>query len=173
MIVGLGHYARTGKDEAALALVADGWQRVSFADPVRELTLATNPQIARLVNVGGWDQAKVHPTVVHVMEDIGRIIRRDFGPDAFIDAALRRITKLNVVVTDVRYPNEVQRLRELDAVLIKVERPGVGPSRPSDRHLIGYRGWDHHLENDGTVEQLHDRIRQIVSGHIPRPGGNT
>lgn len=163
MIVGLGHVARCGKDEAAVALVADGWQRISFADPVRELTIATNPSIARIVAIGGWDHAKAHPYVVRVMEDVGRTIRREFGPDALIDAALRKVTKPNVCVTDVRYSNEVARLREMDALLVKVERPGVGPSRPSDRHLIGYQGWDTTLTNDSTIDDLHAQIRQLIS----------
>ena len=162
-LLGLGHYSRTGKDEAASALVADGWQRISFADPVRELTLATNPQIARIVSIGGWDHAKVHPFVVNIMEAVGRSIRRDFGPDAFIDAALRRIDKPNVVFTDVRYENEVLRLRDMGATLVKVERPGVGPSRPSDRHLLDFEGWDAFLENDADIDTLHSRIRQLVA----------
>ena len=163
MILALGHYSRTGKDEAASALVADGWQRISFADPVRTLTLATNPSIARLVSIGGWEHAKCHPYVIRIMEEVGRTIRRDFGSDAFIDAALRKVNRPNVVVTDLRYASEVQRLRELDAVLVKVERPGVGPSRPSDRHLLGYVGWDATIRNDGSRDDLHARIRHLVS----------
>lgn len=42
-LVGLCGYAGSGKDEAAKALTAIGWQRVAFADAVREVALAINP----------------------------------------------------------------------------------------------------------------------------------
>lgn len=43
MIVGLAGYARSGKDEAAKALVGQGWERRAFADVLRNFVLAVNP----------------------------------------------------------------------------------------------------------------------------------
>jgi dephospho-CoA kinase len=45
MIVGISGYARSGKDEAAKALVEMGFERRAFADKLREFLLALNPMV--------------------------------------------------------------------------------------------------------------------------------
>ena len=44
-VIALCGYAGSGKDTAAEALIEQGWQRVSFADPIREMLLAINPYV--------------------------------------------------------------------------------------------------------------------------------
>lgn len=163
MIVGIGHIARTGKDTVAEALVADGWQRLSFADALRDLALAANPYIAAIVATSGWEGAKAHTQINHVMEDLGKTVRRQFGPDCLIDAVFRQMDGRNVVISDCRYPSEVVRIREAGGFLVRVDRPGVGPSRPSDRHLVGWDGWDAVVTNDSTPDDLARAILALVS----------
>ena len=45
-VIGLCGYATAGKDEAARGLEPFGFQRVSFADPVRAAALAIDPIVA-------------------------------------------------------------------------------------------------------------------------------
>ena len=163
MIVGLGHIARSGKDTAAAALVEDGWQRLAFADALRELALAANPYIASIVETSGWEGAKAHTQINHVMEDLGSVVRRQFGPDALVEAVMRQRDERNVVISDVRYPSEVFGIREAGGFLVRVDRPGVGPTRASDRHLLGYAGWDAVVTNDGTPADLRRAIRRAVT----------
>ena len=161
MILGLGHCARSGKDTAADALVADGWRKLSFADPVRAMTLAANPLIAALVDRGGWEQAKLHGEVIVALEEMGRQIRSWFGPEALVNALFDRVGDDDVVIPDVRFPSEVHRIKEAGGLVIRIDRPGVGPSRPSDRHLIGHQ-FDRVITNSGTAEDLRSRIRRAV-----------
>lgn len=42
-IIGLCGYPGSGKDEAAKFLIARGWQRIAFADPLRAMALAIDP----------------------------------------------------------------------------------------------------------------------------------
>ena len=163
MILGIGHVARTGKDTAAEALVDDGWQRLSFADALRELALAANPYIASVVESDGWEGAKAHTQINHVMEHLGSTVRQQFGPDALIEAVFRQMDTRNVVIADVRYPAEVLRIRESGGVLVRVDRPGVAPSRASDRLLVGYEDWDAVVVNDGTPADLGRAIRRVVA----------
>ncbi len=44
-ILGLHGYARSGKDAAAEALVAIGWERIAFADVLRDIAYATDPYV--------------------------------------------------------------------------------------------------------------------------------
>jgi hypothetical protein len=136
---------------------------LSFADALRDLALAANPYIASIVDTGGWEGAKSHTQINHVMEDLGVTVRRQFGPDALIDAVFRQMDGRNVVISDVRYPTEVFRIRESGGFLVRVDRPGIGPSRASDRLLLGYSGWDATIRNDGSVADLGRAIRRVVA----------
>ena len=44
-LVGLSGYARSGKDEAAKVLVEAGWERIAFADKLRQMLYEINPII--------------------------------------------------------------------------------------------------------------------------------
>jgi hypothetical protein len=67
-----------------------------------------------------------------------------------------------LVITDVRQPQEVEKLRALGAFLIKVHRPGVSIYDDKlDAALADYKGWDYILENDGTLEQLKEKTHQL------------
>lgn len=162
MLLGLGHCARTGKDECAAALVADGWQQLAFADTLRDLALVTNPYIASIVETSGWEGAKAHTQINHVMEDLGKLVRERFGADSLIEAVFRQMHAGNVVISDVRYPSEILAIRDAGGFVVRVDRPGVGPSRPSDRHLVGFE-WDATILNDGAVADLRDSVRRVVT----------
>lgn len=127
--------ARVGKDTVANRLVGRfGYQRLAFADEVRELALKANPYVGRyfrladLVEECGWDEAKVlFPDVRRTLQELGETMRR-LDPDHWIRAVDRQISRTNspIVVTDCRYPNEAAFLRDRHGfTLVKVTRPGV------------------------------------------------
>jgi hypothetical protein len=163
-VCGIGHVARTGKDTAAAALVDDGWTRLSFADPLRNIAKASNLRLGRLVDDVGWEGAKFHMETTAVLERMGSALRREFGPDCLVNAVFDQMEEGgSYVIADVRYINEVNRIRSAGGVVVRVDRPGVGPSRPSDRHLCGYESWDAVLRNDGSVSDLAAAIRGYVT----------
>lgn len=140
-LVGLMGRKRSGKDSFASALVADhGFQRVAFADPLKDALLRFDPllptmtgaeRLSSIVESHGWEAAKGYPSVRKALQDYGVVIREVVDPNAWIQAASRRIRELHamgenhVVVTDVRFPNEVAYIREHGGVLVYVERPGL------------------------------------------------
>jgi hypothetical protein len=62
-------------------------------------------------------------------------------------------TKIVFVVTDLRFPNEVEVLRAMSAVLVKVicENPSGTPAA-ADKSLESFTGWDYILQNPKTPE---------------------
>jgi hypothetical protein len=171
-VVGLCGHAGAGKDETAAGLLKSGWERVSFADPVRAALLALNPFIAGLgqhietaVKVRGWGESKRDMDVRWLLQRIGTEAGRDIhGQDCWVNIARRKIeaTSKNVVVTDVRFPNEVAMIRDLGGEIIRVDRPGVGPvnDHPAEHQPIES---EHTIINDGTVEELHDAILELIA----------
>jgi hypothetical protein len=172
LLVGLCGYAGSGKDEAAKGLVADGWERVALADALRDALLALNPRVndeylrplSTVIAGDSWEFAKTLPDVRRLLQRLGTEAGRDIhGQDCWVNIARRKIlaTSNNVVVTDIRFANEAAMIRDLGGVLIRVERPGVGPVNEHVSEVMPFEA-DHTLLNDGSIEQLHDTIRQLA-----------
>lgn len=188
MILGLSGYARVGKDEAAKALVAHGWKRVAFADKLREFLYRMDPiviprnqeafgpyngaeSLRIIIDRVGWDGYKQTPYGPHIREYLQRLgteCGRELIDDSiWIDAALGRkrgsvhtlLAEQHIVVTDVRFPNEAEAIRERGGIIVRIERPCIGPANdhPSERALDDWE-WDFLVHNDGTVEELHHKI---------------
>lgn len=61
-----------------------------------------------------------------------------------------------IVVTDCRFPNEADMVKELGGELVLVSRPGLpnDDPHPSETAMAGYDGYDYSIVNDGTIQQL-------------------
>jgi hypothetical protein len=176
--IGIIGKARSGKDTAALALVAEHhYTRLAFADPLKELALAIDPliptsidshgrihtRLSALIRDVGWEYAKDH------YQEVRRLLQRTGGGVREIDetfwlTATRK--KLNaaeawnipVVVTDVRYPNEANMLRSRGFRLIRITRPGVADDQHDSETALDTYPADLTIENTGTVDDLRQAI---------------
>ena len=169
MIIGLTGYAQSGKDTVASILVENyGYQRVAFADPIRDLLYATNPMLKEgyrvkgLVDVYGWDRVKVdYPEARRLLQDLGVGARKTFGDMFWVKQALRQVNpEGNYVITDVRYPNEAKAIREYSSSQIwRVRRLGIDPvnSHESESAMDGEKV-DQIFVNNGTIDDLNSLI---------------
>ena len=97
MIIGLSGYAQSGKDTVAELLCLNyGYQRMAFADPMREALYRLNPSIVlndtdyydkplqTLVDEQGWDAVKQNPDVRALLQRMGTEVGRQmFGMTGF------------------------------------------------------------------------------------------
>lgn len=169
-VVALCGYATSGKDSAAQALIACGWQREAFADSVRESLLALDPlvmpghKLSELLYRCDWDEAKRYAEVRRLLQRCGTEAGRNIhGHDCWVKIAERKIetTTKDIVFTDCRFPNEVEFVRSLRGRLIWIERPGVGPvnGHVSDSGLAALKAQaDAVIVNDGGIEELHSKL---------------
>lgn len=175
-LIGFCGRAGSGKDSAAAVLVAAGWTRVAFADGVKEMAYDIDPVVrnkvgtpmplAGLVDVVGWDRAKELPDVRRFLQRLGTEgVRRHLGDSVWVDLAAEKIDAVGgpVVVTDVRFPNEVEMVRLLGGVVVRVERPGVAAvvAHSSETAVDGVPP-DLTLLNDGDLEQLARRVNVLA-----------
>lgn len=72
------------------------------------------------------------------------------------------------VITDVRFPNEYNAIKEKGGIMIRVNRPGYGNSmkelveaHPSETALDGHE-FDYVIENNGNLEQLTSKVKEIL-----------
>ena len=177
MIIGLTGYAQSGKDSVANILVENyGYQRIAFADPIRDLLYATNPMLKEgyrvkgLVDVYGWDRVKVdYPEARRLLQELGVGARKVFGDMFWVKQALRQLeVEGNFVITDVRYPNEAKAIREHQGSQIwRVKRSGVDAvnSHESESAMDGEKV-DQIFVNNGTLEDLKVLINTRMRAYI-------
>lgn len=166
MIIGLSGYAQSGKDSVAEILVNQyGYTRVAFADPIRELLYEMNPtvkdggyRVQGVVDGYGWDVAKTaFPEVRTLLQNLGVGARKIFGEDFWVDQALRNVTADgDYVITDVRFPNEANFIRDYEGSQIwRIKRPNVEAVNlhVSETAMDGEKV-DQIFLNNGTLEDL-------------------
>ena len=162
MLIGIYGAAGSGKDAAAARLVSHhGFTRFAFADPLKDLARAI-----------GWDGEKDEKGR-KLLQDLGHNGRRILGEDVWVDALDRDMhfrgfipTATNVVITDVRYENEVDLVRHYHGLLVRVDRPSLDTSAPMYQHPtetnIAAFTPDRVVVNDGTVADLWAKMDLIV-----------
>lgn len=179
MIIGLSGYARSGKDESANALAGLGFRRVAFADKLREFLLTLNPvviggpvqSLRHVIDEYGWDGYKASPygqDIRGLLQRLGTECGRELISDTiWINAALGEkspgdgVNNLdNVVVTDVRFPNEAQAIKNRGGYVLRINRPGVGAANAHSSET-GLDDWsfDGIVNNAGSIADLHKEVQ--------------
>lgn len=197
-LVGLIGKKRVGKDTFAAVLVEEfGFARVAFADPLKEMALTIDPMIDEMaggirflsseVEADGWEFVKDnYPEARRFLQRLGDGVRQ-FDPEFWVRAGMEQVYRTRgsrslqmwqhvdnptpVVITDVRYPNEADTIREAGGILVRIVRPGVddGDTHASETALDGY-DVAAIVENDGDLADLrelaHDVRADIADGTL-------
>ena len=175
IIIGLGHYSRTGKDTFANALIAALGElnprlrvaRKSFATKLKDVTHQLYGW-AGLQNEDYYNNPDheherdvilpaLGMTPVEVWVKFGTpAVRGQVRDSTWVDYLLKTDHHLDVmVIPDIRFPNEVEAIREVGGHLIKIVRPGFGPRLTiADLALIEYGGWDNVIGETGDIKSL-------------------
>lgn len=193
MIIGLNGRLKSGKDTTYAMIwdMYPHAERVSFADPLKDSAAASlkmnreimealkNDEDIKLVlsfpaseisEARGslWQELQEwQMNMREYLQLYGTEAHREvFGDNFWVDMAL----PLNVdhdhrllVVTDVRFPNEAQRVKDLGGVVWKIEREtatGHG-AHASEQNLDAFV--DVFIDNTGSLYELREIVRQQMN----------
>ena len=178
-IIGFSGFAQSGKDTAASFLTERGWERRAFADPLRSILYALNPiaqvnhvydeehRLASLVDNMGWDDAKQIPEIRSLLQRLGTEGgRKHIANDIWTRTLFERQHGPNLVITDARFQNEVDAIHQRNGIVVRVERPGVGPVNGHVSEDIP-TGFDYTIINDGSLDDLKNQVLSLVGGSEP------
>lgn len=181
-LVGLTGYAQSGKDTVGSRLISEhGFTRVGFADALRDSLWALNPIVAQgvmeqglaaetlrfqdIVNQWGWETGKrVFPEFRELQQRMGTEVGREqFGETFWTDIAARKVDAIDgpVVITDVRFANEAQFVKDRGGLVWKIERPGVGPVNNHASDRLDFEA-DRFIHNDGDIALLYARVDALL-----------
>lgn len=121
----------------------------------------------------GYDSSKEIPEVRALLQRLGTEVGRDIiSPTVWLDVAERRVAEwmaagYDVVVTGIRFPNELEMIHRHNGEVVWIER-GLAPvnGHVSD-HLLTRSDCDWTLANDGTLEDLRLNVTLFKALHAP------
>lgn len=185
MIIGLGYKARAGKDTVAAHLVNNyAFVQESFAYPLKEYI---GRQICGFNDkqlYGAWKETldpEWEMTPRQMLQLIGTDALRKVVHDDFWVIPMKRKLKehlrneRHIVISDVRFLNEIKMIRSLGGKIVKVERENPDKITGFEKHssefqLEAFNEWDFIIENNGTLETLYTKVDVMMD--IYRNVGN-
>ena len=72
----------------------------------------------------------------------------------------------NVIIADVRFPEEVNAIKERGGLIIRLERNDAGAGNHiSETALDDYTDWDKEIDNNNSLLLLFNQLKQFAQEH--------
>ena len=197
MIIGLIGLINSGKGTVGSMLIEQGFQHESFANSLKDATASifnwdramlegdTSASRAQRETVDEWwnKRLKIPDFTPRVaLQILGTdILRNHFHADIWVLSMEARIkdAKQNVVITDVRFPNEVRIIRELGGKIVRIKRgddpewfslaasdhesmPVIYPNVHASEYSWAGTTPDYLIDNKGTIEDLRKIVNDLL-----------
>lgn len=129
-----------------------------------------------VMNVSDWD-GKDETKPRELLQYLGTdIIRKKIDEEFFIRRMIDDIKVYSyffdvIVISDARFVKEIEKIREnfKNVTSINVIRPNYvseltdeQKSHATEIGLDGYNGFDYEIVNDGTLEELYDKVKKVA-----------
>lgn len=164
-IVAISGKAGSGKTTVSHHLADKyGYTGLNFADALKEEAIRM-----------GWDAVK-DDRGRKLLQRLGQV-GREYTEDCWVNLLESLIKDTfqtdKVVVGDCRYKNEALWVRSKGGILLRIERPdnpwalkGDAAQHHSETDLDGFCDFDAVVVNDGTLDELREKIDEALSGKI-------
>lgn len=181
-LVGIHGFKQSGKDTTADFFVSEyGYTKYAYANKLKEvLSLLFNIPIELLhgsdedknsLTTVRWDKLDVDDcpiipaheeflTIRELMQIFATNICRRHYKDIWIETAFPKQGR--VVVSDVRFQNEAEYIHENNGLIIAVKREAAQGGSHESEQGIDPELVDAWIDNDGTLEELHAKIAEVV-----------
>jgi len=89
--------------------------------------------------------------------------RNIIHPNIWVNALFASYLKdSNWVVTDVRFPNEAQAIKDRGGITIRVTRPGTATGNHPSEIALDDAKFKYEIINDGSMEELVKKVKEIL-----------
>ena len=178
MLIGLIGNAGSGKSTCGNVLISRGFTPLSFGSILKDICALLFYWPRHLLE-GDTEESRVwretpdefwskrigkQITPRYALQFIGtECLRNTFHKDIFL-AHLERViqmTPTNIVITDCRFPNECEFIRQLGGTIIRITRPSTVQGTHISETALNTIPADFTIVNDSTIEELHARVNAI------------
>lgn len=187
MLIGLTGLKGSGKNTVADYLTDKyDFEQKSFAAKVKESSAAcfgidpskweewkSDPEM--VVSISGMfnDEPDVLITVREFLQNYGVEAHRDiFGDSFWLDQVLpnfaltKEVWKKRTVVTDVRFLNEVSRVKENGGFIVNIERQSTETDGHSSEQPMPQEIIDHTIQNNSSYDDLYKSIDEFLIARL-------
>ena len=187
MIIGINGYAGSGKDTVGTILQQidkdSHWEIKKWAGKLKQVAeLLTGIPVEKFedqefkkTNLGKqWNDRINNPMSVRdFLQKLGTEGLRDgLHTNTWVNALMADYKCVpadrapngwdcdNWIITDTRFPNEAQAIKDSGGIIIRVTRPGIGPvnDHPSETGLNQWN-FDYEIQNDSSLNELINSVR--------------
>lgn len=186
MIIGVSGRIGSGKDTVASWLVRErGFMILRFSDALKEEVLTKfRRTVAALWRLHWrndpndtdlrWLVYESKPLGVReLLQEMGTDVRRADDLDYWVKRWRQTLVRwtgsdhdLHIVTPDVRFLNEVMVIQQAGGVVWHITRPAIRRDvvahHVSETGLDAFTGWDLVLDNDGTIDDLVQKLAKII-----------
>lgn len=182
-IIAFGHRKQVGKNLTASLLyqnlVCDHpgmkIEVVGFADPLYYIAnyvygwagFKTKEYYEKFPHTKGVDLPALGMSPRELLIKLGtKAIRENVYDATWVDYAVKKERSCDLlVITDLRFPNEFNHIKNMNGLCIRVDRPSVPTTNDiADNALTGDYAWDHVITNDGSKRDLNTKIMTLWRG---------
>ena len=155
--------------------LSEDWLDVNYRTNVVDINLKNKSTVRELLQVLGTEAGR---NVIHTNIWVNSLFSEYKCPkcNSVPDKVCFGHTNPNWIITDVRFPNEAEKIKEKGGLLIRIESPrcNYNDSHSSEIALDDYGGigdevrtdrWDSIIFNDGTIEELIEKVKKVLIKH--------
>jgi hypothetical protein len=197
-LIGIGGHLRSGKDTVADYLVENySWTKMGMSDVIADALYMLNPWIGvnhdadghpggvrryqNIVDQVGYVEAKTNREVRRLLQILGTEVgRKMIDEDVWTNILAQRIheaqgTDQNIILTElvltgVRYKNEIEMVHRLGGETWWIERPGLPREEEetvihSSENSLGPTDFDLLIVNSGTLNQLYAQVERQLQAY--------
>ena len=159
----------------------DSVQQAALADPIKEMIMIMFPRTNREILYGpSKNRSEVIPgaykdgqplTYRKLLQDLGTEVGRGYKSDIWLDVMDHKTEVANregvglFIVTDVRFRNEFDHLKSAGYFMVRVTRDSqlsLDHTSETEQETISNIEFDAIIKNDGTLEQLRDKVSDAI-----------
>lgn len=180
--VGWGMFDLTRKDEAFVSYAEQEiWPFVKiyhFADPLKSIAIELfdlkpeqvygsdeEKNTSTPYTQNGW---KHQMTAREFLQYFGTEVMRDIKDSIWVDYTMKRIAREQSsvsVIPDVRFPNEINAIKEAGGIVIRLTRDPFGSDHDCEKALdaksFDWNQFDHIVDNKGDIDQLINDLNKL------------
>lgn len=154
------------------------WNRESFAKRLRSClyTITGDSRIFALDDETKNSLSTIkdaegnYYTIRQLLQKFGTEVGRSISPNLWVDALMNDYIEAKSkgyeedwIVTDVRFKNEAEAIRENGGILIRLNRnTGFNDQHSSETALDDYKNFDLIIDNNGTLDELIDKVYNFM-----------
>lgn len=151
---GIDHYK-----DYTYAIWNIGWIHTSFANKLKQcLSVILNTNTVSQFEDNEFKKSEINwlgMTVRELLQKFGTAIRNEVCNDFWVKACLKDYKEGdNWLISDVRFKSEAKGIKDLEGIIVRVNREGAGAGNHVSEIDLDDYSFDYVINNDGDMEDL-------------------